>query len=110
MNDTRELALKVDELVMSKKDVLDMFDGLIKRSKRGKKNPWSFLYQQSLRGFKAGVIIAPEKVITVIWSDILRFFNAIIAYNQTIKEGEDSPLAKLKTFEKFKQEIKEGNW
>ena len=110
MNDTRELALKEDELVMSKRDVLDMFNGLIERSKRGKKHKWTFLYQQSLRGFKAGVIIAPESVISIIWSDILRFFNAILAYNQTIKDGKDSPIAKLKTFEKFKQDIKEGNW
>lgn len=110
MKDTRELALKEDELVMSKKDVLDMFSGLIKRSKQGKKHKWSFIYQQSLRGFKAGIMIAPEKVISEIWSDILRFFNAILAYNQTLKDGKDSPIARLKTFEKFKEEIKDGNW
>ena len=112
MIDTRDLALKEDELVMTKQDVLDMIDGLIKRSKRGKKNIWSIPYRATLIGFKATIDLMPHQVVQMFWSDILKFFQTLITYNAMEKEkevlGDKSPLQK--TFYKLKQDVKDGNW
>ncbi len=112
MIDTTDIALKEDELVMTKQDVLDMINGLIKRSKRGKKNIWSIPYRATLIGFKTTIDIMPHQVVQMFWSDILKFFQALITYNAMEKEkktlGDKSPLQK--TFYKLKQDVKDGNW
>ena len=112
MIDTTDIALKEDELVMTKQDVLDMINGLIKRSKRGKKNIWSLPYRATLIGFKTTIEIMPHQVVQMFWSDILKFFQTLITYNAMEKEkkelGDKSPLQK--TFYKLKQDVKDGNW
>ena len=111
MIDTTDIALKEDELVMTKQDVLDMINGLIKRSKRGKKNIWSLPYRATLIGFKTTIEIMPHQVVQMFWSDILKFFQTLITYNAMEKEkkelGDKSPLQK--TFYKLKQDVKDGN-
>ncbi len=107
MTDTRKLALKQDELILTKQDVLDMFDGLIKRWKKNEKA--NFLVIQSIRGIKLWILATPEGVVRFIWNDILKFFNKIILYNEVLKDrGEKNPM--LKSFERVKAEIKEGNF
>lgn len=121
MIDTKEFALNEDEMHISKQDVEDMIDGLIKRSKRNsdeakkrgeKKTPWAALYRSSLRGFKGVLSFTPEKAVVMVWSDILRFFNMLIIRNTMEKEkgdlGGKSPLQR--TFAKLVQDMKEGNW
>ena len=119
--DTTDLALKEDEMNLTKQDVEDMIDGLIKRSKRNsdaakkrgeKKTPWAAMYRSSLRGFKGVLTFTPEKAVVMVWSDILRFFNLLIIRNTMEKEkgvlGNKSPLQR--TFSKLVQDMKEGNW
>ena len=121
MIDTKDLALKEDEMHISKEDVHDMIEGLIKRSKRNsdaakkrgeKKSKWAAVYRSSLRGFKGVLAITPEKAVVMVWSDILRFFNMLIIRNAMEKEkgilGGKSPLQR--TFQKLVQDMKEGNW
>ena len=112
MTDPKDIALKEDELVITKQDVMDMINGLIKRSKRGKKNIWSIPYRATLIGFKTTIEIMPHQVVQMFWSDILKFFQTLITYNAMEKEkkelGDKSPLQK--TFYKLKQDVKDGNW
>ncbi len=110
--DTRKIALKEDDMELSKQDVIDMIRGLVIRSKRGKQNLWSKAYRGTLHGLRATMEMVPEKIVKMMWNDILRFFNHLITYNTLLKEekelGNESPLKK--TFSKLKQEVKEGNW
>ena len=112
MTDPKDIALKEDELVMTKQDVLDMFGGLIKRSKRGKKNIWTVPYRATLIGFRTTIEVMPHQIVQMYWSNILKFFNGIIVFNAIQKEkkelGDESPLQK--TFANLKQKIKDGDW
>jgi|GEM_PF-3771819 len=121
MNDTKDFALKEDELKMTKQDVMDMLGGLIKRSKRNEKiakdkgeKPQKFgaLYRSCIRGFKGLMEFTPQGVVENVWSDVLKFFNLLITRNTMAREtevlGKKSPLQHI--FSQLKEDVKEGNW
>lgn len=105
----RELALKQDNLVLTKKDVIEMFDGLVKRWKRYPNSTLNKICIATIIGFKTGIKMTPENVVQLIWTDILKFFNKILMYNQSVKGLDDDEYMKL-MFTKIKNEIKEGNF
>jgi len=120
-SDTRDFALKEDELKMTKQDVMDMLGGLIKRSKRNEQKakdngekPQKFgaLYRSCIRGFKGLMEFTPQRVVENVWSDVLRFFNLLITRNTMAREqaalGDASPLKNI--FSQLKEDVKEGNW
>ena len=97
------LKFNPDELVLTKSDVLELFDGISQRWKKNKKDNWKFL--ASLEMMKAGVHMTGEDTIKAIWSEILHGFNELLIQNSlAIAKGNNESWAE--TFEKIKKSKK----
>jgi len=96
----KPLAFNPDELVLSKKDVLELLDGIGNRWKQNKKDNWKFL--TSLEMMKAGIHMTGEETIKMIWSEILNGLNELLIENSlAIAKGNKESWAE--TFNKIKQ-------
>ncbi len=112
LENTKKYALAEDELKISRKDIEEMLDGLIQRSRKLNKQKWGTLYRTTLIGFKGFMKIMPTTTLEAVWSDIIRFFNVLQIRNKMEMEkgnlGDESPLQR--TFAQLKKDIAEGNW
>ena len=119
-NNTRKEAINLENLHITKEDVMDMLDGMIIRSKKNQMKKgklankvFGATYRSAIRGFKELTHLMPHLILEECWADICRFFNLLIIRNTMEQErenynGKDSPLERV--FDSLKKDIKEGNW
>ena len=99
----KDLAFNPDELILSKKDVLELLDGIAQRWKTNKKDNWKFL--TSLEMMKVGINLTGEDTIKAIWSEIVNGFNQLLIDNSlAIAKGNKENWAAA--FEKIKKSKK----
>lgn len=97
-----------DKFTLTKKDILDIMDAIQSRWTTSKiqaiKNSE---YVIALEAFKVSIKFTPEKVISIIWSDILAGFNELIRLNSMNRLVQEYP-----SFSKMKeiviQKLKNG--
>lgn len=100
-----KLGFNPDELVLTKKDVLQMLNSIEQRWQKNKKNNWKLIL--SITGMKAYISFSSEETIKAIWSEIVKGFNELLIENSlAIAKGDDESWAK--TFEKIKKSKKES--
>ena len=99
----KDLRFNPDDLALSKKDVLELIDGIAERWKQNKKDNWKYI--ASLEMMKAGIHMTGEETIKMIWSEILKGFNELLMENSlAIAKGNNESWAE--TFEKIKKSRK----
>ena len=102
--------LDPDKLVLTKEEIELIFEAMIHRWSKNKKD--NLKYIMVLKGMKGAIWLTPEKILIRIWSDILSFFNKLLYYNAMMKTKQEYKGDPRKcwaiTFEKFKNDLKEG--
>jgi len=104
MSENNVLQFDPDELVLTKKDIMEMMDSIADRWKQDKRSNAKFII--SIEAMKLGIRFTSEETLTKLWGEILRGFNELLYENAMAKaKGENEPWTK--TLEKIKTKIKD---
>lgn len=95
-----------DELMLSKKDILEMMDSIEDRWKKNNKSNVQFII--SMEAMKVGIRLTKEEVITKIWFEIVNGFNELL-YENAISKAKGENLTWAETLEKVKTKLKDDS-
>lgn len=91
-----------DELKLSKKDILELMNGIEQRWKKNKKSNSQFII--SMEAMKIGIRLTSEQTVSQIWYEIVNGFNELLYENAIAKaKGENETWAE--TLEKVKRKL-----
>jgi len=94
-----------DELVLSKKDIIEMMDSIEDRWRQDKRSNYKFII--SIEAMKLGIRMMNEDTVTKIWSEIVNGFNELLYENAIAKaRGENESWST--TLDKVKTKLKEN--
>ena len=93
-----------DELKLSKKDILELMNGIETRWKKNKKANTQFI--MSMEAMKIGIRLTSEQTVSQIWYEIVNGFNELLYENAIAKaNGENETWSQ--TLEKVKRKLKQ---
>jgi len=94
-----------DELKLTKKDILELMNGIENRWKKNNRANNQFII--SMEAMKIGIRLTSEKTISQIWYEIINGFNELLYENGIAKaKGENESWAE--TLEKVKRKLKDN--
>jgi len=92
-----------DELKLTKKDILELMNGIENRWKKNKKANTQFI--MSMEAMKIGIRLTSEQTVSQIWYEIVNGFNELLYENAIAKaNGENETWSQ--TLEKVKRKLK----
>jgi len=92
-----------DELKLTKKDIIELMDGIEKRWKKNNKANYQFII--SMEAMKIGIRLTSEQTVSDIWLEIVNGFNELLYENgMAHARGENETWAE--TLEKVKTKLK----
>jgi len=93
-----------DELKLTKKDILELMNGIENRWKKNKKSNSQFII--SMEAMKIGIRLTSEQTVSQIWYEIVNGFNELLYENAIAKaNGENETWSQ--TLEKVKRKLKQ---
>lgn len=94
-----------DELKLTKKDVLELMNGIENRWKKNNKSNYQFI--MSLEAMKIGIRLTTEQTVKDIWVEIVNGFNELLYENGMARaRGEKETWAE--TLQKVKTKLKDN--
>lgn len=95
-----------DELKLSKKDIMELMDGITRRWKKNKQANSKFII--SMEAMKIGIRIMNEETISLIWGEIINGFNELL-YENALAKAKGENLTWSQTLEKVKTKFKDSD-
>ncbi len=104
MSENNIIQFDPDELVLKKKDIIQMMDSIADRWKQDRRSNAKFII--SIEAMKLGIRFTSEQTITKLWGEIIKGFNELLYENAIAKaKGENETWSQ--TLEKVKTKIKD---
>lgn len=93
MAKAKRAAIKIEDLTLTKDDILDVINAIITYWKRAEGRNYSFIV--ALYGIKAAVLAMNEDLLRVIWSQIIRAFMELYSLSEMKRLAGESPNARF---------------
>jgi len=98
------LKFNPDELKLTKKDILELMDGIENRWKKNRTSNAEFII--SMEAMKIGIRLTREQTVAKIWSEIVNGFNELL-YENAMAQARGEKETWVQTLEKVKKKLKD---